>query len=139
VPRWHHSTRRRRFSDRHVFVSRNNTTLTQTAVYDVLVRYCRKAGIPTQTTDAEGQPLVQVDVHSLRRTFATDVIVYGTDPNRVQELLGHRTLAMTRQAVATLSYGHGATTHRHILEYPVGAEKSVPSGHESVTSLVAQS
>jgi integrase len=136
-----------RFSDRHVFVSRDNTPLTPSGVYDALLRYCKKAGVPLQTFDGEGQALEHVDVHSLRRTFATDLIVNGTDPKTVQELLGHKTLAMTmklyakvrpqnkRQAVARLSYGRGATAPGHILEYPSEAGKTVPVGHQSVTGV----
>jgi integrase len=136
-----------RFSDRHVFVGRDNTPLTPSGVYRALTGCCKKAGIPLQTLDGEGQPLEHVDVHSLRRTFATDLIVNGTDPKTVQELLGHKTLAMTmklyakvrpqnkRQAVARLSYGKGVTAPGHILEYPAGAAKSVPVGHQPVTGV----
>jgi site-specific recombinase XerD len=71
-----------------------------------------------------------VDLHSLRRTFATDLIVNGADPKSVQELLGHKTLAMTmniyakvhgrtkRQTVAKLSYGRGTTPPEGIVELP---------------------
>lgn len=68
-------------------------------------------------------------MHSLRRTFATDLIENGADPKTVQELLGHKTLAMTmdlyakirrgstRQAVARLSYGAGAQGPSHVVEF----------------------
>jgi integrase len=139
-----------RFSDRHVFVSRHGTRLGRKGVYDALMRHYRKAGIPAQTFDGEGQPLEHVDVHSLRRTFATELIVQGADPKSVQELLGHRTLAMTmklyakvrpqnkRQAVAKLSYGRGVTAPAHVLEYPVAGAEAVRVGHQSVTDLEAQ-
>jgi integrase len=134
------------FSDRHVFVSRARTALAASGVYKALVSYCAKAGIPSQTFDAEGHLLEHVDVHSLRRTFATELIVNGADPKSVQELLGHKTLAMTmklyakvrpqnkRQAVAKLSYGKGVSPPAHVLEYPDPAAEAVHSGHQSVTS-----
>jgi integrase len=141
---------RGRFSDRHVFVSRERTPLSPGNVYSSLMSCLRKAGIPAQTHDAEGQPLEHVDVHSLRRTFATELIVQGADPKSVQELLGHRTLAMTmklyakvrpqnkRQAVAKLSYGKGASAPGHVLEYPAPAAESVCFGHQSVTTQERQ-
>ena len=69
-----------RFSTWHVFVSGHNTPLVRTVVYRALVRYCGKAGILLRTFDGEGLPLEHVDVHSLRRTFATELIVNGADP-----------------------------------------------------------
>jgi integrase len=105
------------FSDRHVFVTRQATPLGHTTVRKALLACCRRADVPVLTFDAEGQPLEHVDVHSLRRTFATELIVNGADPKSVQELLGHRTLTMKlcakvrpqnkRQAVAKLSSRQG--------------------------------
>jgi integrase len=132
------------FSDHRVFVTINCLPMSGGAVLRAVMSCCRKAGIVTETLDSEGQPLEHVDVHSLRRTFATDLIVNGTDPKTVQELLGHKTLAMTmklyakvrpqnkRQAVARLSYGGGVVAPGHILESPAEA-KPVPVGHQSVT------
>jgi integrase len=139
------------FSDRHVFISSYNTPLYRTTVYRALLRYCLKAGIATETFDAEGLPLEHVDVHSLRRTFATELIVNGADPKSVQELLGHKTLTMTmklyakvrpqnkRQAVAKLFYGRGVTAPSHVLEYLAPAAKAVQFGHQSVTSQAEES
>ena len=91
------------------------------------MRCCEKARIQTRTYDAEGRLTEHVDLHSLRRTFATDAITNGADPKSIQEILGHRTLDMTmriytkvksapkRQAVAKLSYGQGATAPDHVL------------------------
>jgi integrase len=141
-----------RFSDRHVFVSLTCTPMAASTVYRALLKYCAKAGVPTQTFDGEGQPLEHVDVHSLRRTFATELIVNGADPKSVQDLLGHRTLAMTmklyakvrpqnkRQAVARLSYGKGVSAPDHVLPYPKPQEGAgpVPVGHQSVTAAEAK-
>ncbi|HKI36066.1 MAG TPA: tyrosine-type recombinase/integrase [Gemmataceae bacterium] len=138
------------FSTRHVFVTRQGTPLGRTAVYKALVRYCGKAGIPLETCDAEGLPLEHVDVHSLRRTFATELIVNGADPKSVQDLLGHKTLVMTmklyakvrpqnkRQAVAKLSYGKGVTAPAHVLAYPAAGGDAGQVGHQTVTGLQSQ-
>jgi integrase len=139
------------FSDRHVFVSRESTPLDAYRVYDSLMRCCKKAGITIKTLDSDGQPLEHVDVHSLRRTFATELIVNGADPKSVQELLGHKTLAMTmklyakvrpqnkRQAVARLPYGKGVSAPGHVLEYTPAPAQPVPVGHQSVTGFASGS
>jgi integrase len=135
---------------RHVFTSRERTPLLRSSVYGSLMRCCKKAGIATETFDAEGQPLEHVDVHSLRRTFATELIVNGADPKTVQELLGHKTLTMTmklyakvrpqnkRQAVAKLSYGGGVTAPAHLIEYPAAGANPVQFGRQPVTAKEAQ-
>jgi hypothetical protein len=96
-------------------------------------------------------PLEPVDVHSLRRTFATELIVNGADPKSVQELLGHKTLAMTmklyakvrpqnkRQAVARLSYGGGVTAPAHLVGFPAPAPEAVRFGHQPGTTSAAGS
>ena len=73
-----------------------------------------------------------VDVHSLRRTFATNLMVNRTDPKTVQALIGLARREMTvwlyakmnmgtkRQAVGRLSYGRGMGTPEHIMEFKVG-------------------
>jgi hypothetical protein len=83
----------------------------------------------------------------LRRTFATNLITSGADPETVRELLGHQTLEMTmkiytkirnqtrRQALAKLPYGYGAIVPDHVVEYPEKDGFSVQNGHEMVTSL----
>ena len=103
-----------------------------------------KAGIEMQTYDSKGILLEHLDIHGLRRTFATNLITGGADPKTVQELLGHKTLAMTmkiytkirgqnkRQAINVLSYGNGVTAPEHTLPLP---EKVIPkTGHQSVTT-----
>jgi integrase len=141
---------RERFSDRHLFVSKQATPLSRSYVRDCLLAHCEKAGIPTQSFDAEGQPLEHVDVHSLRRTFATELIVNGADPKSVQDLLGHKTLVMTmklyakvrpqnkRQAVGKLSYGKGVSAPGHVLPYAAPEVNAVQFGHNLVTSAQAE-
>lgn len=120
-----------KFTRDHVFVTTQTTPLTHgSGVYNALMRCCEKAGIQTRTVDAEGREIDHVDVHSFRRTFATNLIVNGADPKTVQELLGHKTLAMTmglyakihrgtkRQALGRLSYGSGVQVPDHVVEFP---------------------
>src|SRR5581483_5983668 len=122
---------RKLFTRDHVFTTGEFTPLTNhTTLYRSFMRYCRRAGIPTQTLDSDGRVVEHVDLHSLRRTFATNLIVGGADPKSVQELLGHKTLDMTmriyakvhtqtkRQALAKLSYGAGAKSPDHLLTMP---------------------
>lgn len=136
-----------RFTREHVFVTPQCTPLThRSGVYDHFLRCCKKAGIETRTVDAAGREIHHVDVHSLRRTFATDLIGSGADPKSVQELLGHKTLAMTmnlyaklhsqtkRQALGKLSYGSGVQARDGVLEFPTAA-KAGTDCHRSVTSL----
>jgi integrase len=123
-----------RFTKEHVFTTSQNTPLThKNGMWNAFIRCCKRAGIQYQTFDAEGRLVEHVDVHSLRRTFATDLIEQGVNPKTVQELLGHRTLEMTmkiynkvrqhgkRQAVGRLSYSAGATAPNHLLPMPEAA------------------
>jgi integrase len=125
----------RRFSREHVFVSAGNSHLTgdSKVLYRAFMRSCARADIQVQTYDADGRLVEHVDLHSLRRTFATNAIVNGADPKSVQEILGHKTLEMTmqiyakvkgaskRQTVAKLSYAQGATPPDHLLQLPPAA------------------
>jgi Phage integrase family len=95
--------------------------------------------------DTKGREINHIDVHSLRRTFATDAISNGADPKSVQELLGHKTLEMTmriyakirthtkRQAVGRLSYGKGSQAPKHLVELPLNRPIRDQSGEESPT------
>jgi len=136
-----------RFTRDHVFVSKANTPLDHcSALYYAFLRCCEKAGISTRTCDAEGRVVEHVDIHSLRRTFATNLIVAGADPETVRQLLGHRTLEMTmkiytkisnqtkRQALAKLTYGQGTLTPEHLVEYHVRDGNPVQNGPKTVTT-----
>jgi integrase len=122
---------RARFSLDHVFVTSQNTPLTHASgVYNAFMRCCRAANIQVRTEGSDGRVVEHVDVHSLRRTFATSLIVGGADPKSVQELLGHKTLDMTmriyakvhiqtkRQALGRLPYGQGTIAPDHLVQYP---------------------
>jgi integrase len=138
---------RERFTRDHVFVTVTNTPLDQRSnLYVTFIRWCKKAGIPTKTVNAAGRVVEHVDIHSFRRTFATNLIVGGADPESVRQLLGHSTLEMTmkiytkirnqtkRQALGRLSYGKGAAAPEHLVTYPAPETFPVQNGHQSVTS-----
>jgi integrase len=140
---------RSKFSRDHVYVTTQNTPLTHpTSLYHAFIRCCRRAGIEVKTFDAEGLPAEHVDLHSLRRSFATNLIVSGADPTFVRELFGRRRLDMTmkiyaklgrqskRNAVGRLSYGDGAVAPKGVLQYPDragGGSNPVQNGHQRVT------
>jgi hypothetical protein len=106
----------------------------------------KRAGIERQTFGPDGRLLEHVDMHSLRWTFATSLIVGGADPKTVQALLGHKTLAMTmnvyakvrsqtkRQALCRLSYGAGASGPEHVLPLPINAS----AGRQPVTTTESE-
>jgi integrase len=118
-----------RAPEERVFVNLRGRPLQRGPVRRAFVRFCERAGIQTLSVDSEGHEIDHVDVHSLRRTFATNLIVGGTDPKTVQELMGHKTLKMTmklyakihtgtkRQAIGRLSYGRGTEPPEHIVEF----------------------
>jgi integrase len=136
-----------RFTTGHVFVTSKNTPLNHRSyLYNRFIRCCEKAGIQTRAVDPDGREINHVDVHSLRRTFATNLVISGADPKSVQELLGHRTLDMTmrlytkihastkRQTVGRLSYGQGTVPPDHVVPYPARGGVFEPSGPVLVTS-----
>jgi integrase len=142
---------RARFTRDHVFVSKANTPLDQkSALYRAFLCCCDRAEIQIATRDAEGRCVEHVDLHSLRRTFATNLITSGADPETVRQLLGHRTLEMTmkiytkinnqtkRQALSKLTYGTGSLAPDHVVEYPGNQGLSVQNGHQSATSSKAR-
>ncbi len=59
--------------------------LTPRSVERIVARYSRAAGIPKQITP-----------HSLRHTFATDLLMNGADIRSVQTLLGHASITTTQ-------------------------------------------
>jgi integrase len=136
-----------RFTTAHVFVTSKNTPLNHRShLYIRFLRCCEAAGIETRALDADGREIHHVDVHSLRRTFATNLVISGADPKSVQELLGHRTLDMTmrlytkihastkRQTVGRLSYGQGTVAPDHLVQLPATGRFFEPFGPQMVTS-----
>lgn len=131
---------RERFSREHVFVTPQNTSLSHRGgLYYAFMRSRGLAEIESRRYDETGELVDHVDLHSLRRTFATNAIMNGADPKSVQEQLGHRTLDMTmwiyakaktaskRQIIGRLSYGTGSKAPADLLPPLVEEKKgSVP-------------
>ena len=59
--------------------------LTVRSIERIVKKYVRKARIPVDAT-----------VHTLRHTFATDLLTNGADIRSVQEMLGHKNIATTQ-------------------------------------------
>ncbi len=59
--------------------------LTSRSVENIVKKYSKKAGIPIITTP-----------HTIRHTYATDLLAQGVDLRVIQEFLGHRNIATTQ-------------------------------------------
>lgn len=59
--------------------------LTPRSIERIVKKYVRQAGIPVDAT-----------VHTLRHSFATDLLTNGADIRSVQEMLGHKNIATTQ-------------------------------------------
>jgi site-specific recombinase XerD len=68
-------------------VSKTNSTrrLTTKSVEDIVKKYVKITGLPIMATP-----------HTLRHSFATDLLANGVDLRLVQEFLGHRNIATTQ-------------------------------------------
>lgn len=84
------------FSD-IIFLNARGNKLTRQAVWQLIKKYCQKAGITKNVTP-----------HTLRHTFATHLLENGADLRVVQELLGHSDITTT-QIYTNL-------TQKHIME-----------------------
>ncbi len=125
-----------------LFLSTKAAPLTRQAVYHAFIRCCERADIEVSGGGPDPSEAQHVDVHSLRRTFATELITSGADPKTVMELLGHSTVEMTlklyakihrgtkRDAIGRLSYGAGVVAPDHLIEFPA----SPAAGHKMVTT-----
>lgn len=68
-----------------VFVNRSGRPITRVALWQIVKKYCRRAGLPPA-----------VSPHTLRHSFATHVLAGGADLRTVQELLGHASISTTQ-------------------------------------------
>jgi integrase len=64
-------------------------------IHRSFTRARRAAGLERVVLGEHGRRQVWPRFHDLRHTFATDLVLGGTDIRTTQELLGHATLAMT--------------------------------------------
>jgi site-specific recombinase XerD len=71
--------------DGSVFVTRDGRPMTENAVKMVFERLAKRAGVP------------RLHVHLLRHTMATRYLLSGENPIKLQRILGHETLEMTRR------------------------------------------
>lgn len=126
-----------KFSKKHVFVTTANTPLGNN-IYRSFIAICKQCGIVTKTKDAEGNLVEVVALHSIRHSFATDLIRNGADPKTVQSLMGHKTLDMTMQIYAKVN---SSSQHKAISKLSFGEalpnEKSSPDKKKIVRNLCA--
>jgi site-specific recombinase XerD len=59
--------------------------LTARSIQNVVSKYARKSGLPIEATP-----------HTLRHSFATDLLISGADIRSVQEMLGHESIRTTQ-------------------------------------------
>jgi site-specific recombinase XerD len=69
--------------------------LTARSIQNIVAKYARKCGLPFEATP-----------HTLRHSFATDLLIGGADIRSVQEMLGHESIRTTQV------YTH--VTNRHL-------------------------
>jgi site-specific recombinase XerD len=71
--------------------------LTARSIQNIVAKYTKRAGLPIEATP-----------HTLRHSFATDLLISGADLRSVQEMLGHESIRTTQV------YTH--VTNRHLKE-----------------------
>ena len=79
--------RGRRFGrpDGHLFVNSRGGRITPRGVYNIVVKRSSESGI-----------ISKVSPHTLRHSFATEMLNQGADIRAVQEMLGHKSLSTTQ-------------------------------------------
>jgi len=71
--------------------------LTARSIQNIVAKYAKRCGLP-----------IKVSPHTLRHSFATDLLISGADIRSVQEMLGHESITTTQV------YTH--VTNRHLKE-----------------------
>jgi site-specific recombinase XerD len=71
--------------------------LTARSIQNIVAKYAKRSGLPIEATP-----------HTLRHSFATDLLISGADIRSVQEMLGHESIRTTQV------YTH--VTNRHLKE-----------------------
>ena len=70
---------------RYLFSTLNGNKLNRIYLFSMVRRYAKRAGI-----------LKKIGIHTLRHSFATDLLRNGADIRSVQEMLGHKNIATTQ-------------------------------------------
>ncbi len=72
-------------NEKALFVNYRGGRITTRGIYDIVIKRTRNAGVTSH-----------VSPHTLRHTFATEVLNGGADIRAVQEMLGHQSLSTTQ-------------------------------------------
>ena len=83
-----------------LFVSRTGRAMSREDIYRIVRKYVRRAGLREK-----------VSPHTLRHSFATELLSGGADLRSVQEMLGHADVATT-QVYTHLDYNHLRKIHK---------------------------
>ena len=83
-----------------VFLNREGESLTENAIKLVFTRLAKKAQVP------------RLHIHLLRHTMATNYLLSGENPIKLQRILGHETLEMTRRYVDMVAIQQSVTESR---------------------------
>jgi integrase/recombinase XerD len=90
-------------NDGPVLVTRNGTAMRSQYAWRLLKRVAARAGIRAhEATDATGHNTSEISPHTLRRTFATDLLNRGVRIEVVSRALGHADTRTTQQSYAEL-------------------------------------
>ncbi|MFC1865125.1 tyrosine-type recombinase/integrase [Chloroflexota bacterium] len=83
-----------------VFLNQDGGPFTENALKQAFTRLAKKSGIP------------RLHVHLLRHTMATNYLLSGENPIKLQRILGHETLEMTRRYVDMVAVQLAVTESR---------------------------
>jgi site-specific recombinase XerD len=90
-------------SDGPVLVTRNGTAMRPQYAWRLLKRVAARAGVRAhEATDSTGHNVSKISPHTLRRTFATDLLNRGVRIEVVSRALGHADTRTTQQSYAEL-------------------------------------
>ncbi len=74
----------------YLFLNKNGTRLSERGMFDIITKRSKNAGLIDRVTP-----------HTMRHSFATELLNQGADIRTVQELLGHRDLSSTQKYTHT--------------------------------------